>query len=415
MNILIITSERLHPQNTFASIFELSQAKAISKKNVKVKILSIYELNTFNLIFALFKKITKKQNDIANRLSYMALLKYLTYTFIHSKTLIKYHKIQQVDVIEGIGVTSIYNLLYIFKFGRTWTQHGKKVFKDLNSNHEKFDLIHAHSRFLKAGLLANEIKKTYKIPYLITEHSSFLFKNRISKNIINSLKNVYENASLIIAVSQTIVNTINTKIKCSTKIVLIPNILDDKFEELVINEKNEISKFKFINVGSLLPIKNHKLLIDAFRLICNKNIELTIVGNGPLLNELKQYCINIPNIIFIGSLSNSEVLENLSNSHAFLLSSKNETFGVAIIEALACGLPVISTKSGGPEFIITKTNGMLVDNNNPISLSNAMLELIKNYNIYNTLDIRNECLKNYGTNTFTNRIIPIYNNMLQIL
>ena len=160
MNILIITSERLHPQNTFASIFELSQAKAISKKNVKVKILSIYELNTFNLIFALFKKVTKTHNYIANRLSYIALFKFLIFSFINNRTLIKYHKIQQVDVIEGIGVTSIYNLFFRYKFGITWTQHGIKVFKDLNSNHEKFDLIHAHSRFLKAGLLANEIKKT---------------------------------------------------------------------------------------------------------------------------------------------------------------------------------------------------------------------------------------------------------------
>jgi len=413
MNVLIISSERLHPQNTFASIFELAQAKAISKKNVKVKILSIYELNTFNLIFALFKKVTKTHNDIANRLSYIALFKSLIFSFINSRTLIKYHKIQQVDVIEGIGVTSIYNLFFRYKFGITWTKHGIKVFKDLNSNHEKFDLIHAHSRFLKAGLLANEIKKSYNIPYLITEHSSFLFKNKFPRNIINSLNNVYENASLIIAVSQTLINTINTKINCATKIVLIPNILDDKFEDLVINEKKEISNFKFVNVGSLLPIKNHKLLIDAFKLICNKNIELTIVGNGPLLNELKRYSTKIPNILFKGSLSNNEVLETLTNSHAFILSSNNETFGVAIIEALACGLPVISTKSGGPEFIITKTNGLLVENNNPISLSNAMLELIKNYNIYNALDIRNECIKNYGTNTFTNRIIPIYNNMLQ--
>jgi glycosyltransferase involved in cell wall biosynthesis len=415
MNILIISSERLHPQNTFASIFELSQAKAISKKNIKVKILSIYELNTFNLINALFKKVTKKYNDIANRLSYLALLKYLIFSLINNRTLIKYHKIQQVDVIEGIGVTSIYNLIFRYKFGITWTQHGIKVFKDLNNNHEKFNLIHAHSRFLKAGLLAREIKKTYNTPYLITEHSSFLFKNKIPRNIINRLNNVYEDASLIIAVSQTLINTINTKIKCSTKIVLIPNILDDKFEKIDINEKKEISNFKFVNVGSLLPIKNHKLLIDAFKLICNKNIDLTIVGNGPLLNELKQYSTNIPNIIFKGSVSNSEVLETLSNTHAFVLSSKNETFGVAIIEALACGLPVISTKSGGPEFIITKNNGLLVDNNNPISLSNAMLELIKNYDIYNPLEIRNECIKNFGTNTFTNRIIAIYNNMLQIV
>lgn len=412
MNLLIISSERLHPKNTFASIFELSQANAVSNKIHKVNILSIYELNTFNLIYALFKKVIKSPNDIANRLSYMALLKYLCITFIFTKTEIKYHRIQQINVIEGVGLTSIFNFLYKFKFGSSWTNHGKEVFKRLYTKN-KFDLIHAHSRFLKAGLLAYEIKKEYKIPYLITEHSSYLFNKNIPKNIINSLNNVYENASLIIAVSQTLINTINTKIKCKTKIILLPNILDKKFENLVMKEKNNSTTFKFINVGSLLPIKNQKLLIDAFEIICNKNVELTIIGDGPLLNELKKYSSKIPNIFFKGSLSNKEVHETLSNSDAFVLTSKNETFGVAIIEAFACGLPVISTKSGGPEYLITKNNGLLVDNYDTIKLANAMSEMQKNYKTYNAMDIKKDCIEKYGTHAFTSKILPIYLNVLQ--
>ncbi len=414
MNILIISSERLHPQNTFASIFELSQAKAISKKIDNVKILSIYELNTFNLFFALFKKIIKASNDIANRFSYLTILKHLFSTFIFNKTLIKYHRIHEIDVIEGIGVTSIYNFFYRIKFGTTWTEHGKKVFKILN-NINQFDLVHAHSRFLKAGLLAFEIKNIYKIPYLITEHSSYLFKEKIDQKIKLSLKNVYDNASVVIAVSGTLINIINSKINCTTEVVLIPNILDDKFENLDVKQKTKQTTFKFVNVGSLLPIKNHKLLIDAFKIICNKDVELEIIGTGPLLKQLTQYSNKTPNIIFKGSLSNSEVQQTLINSNAFVLTSKNETFGVAIIEALACGLPIISTKSGGPEYLVTENNGLLVDNNDPIKLANAMLELINNYNNYNAIEIRNDCIKSFGTCTFTNNIIPLYNKVLQNL
>src|SRR5699024_9955006 len=83
-------------------------------------------------------------------------------------------------------------------------------------------------------------------------------------------------------------------------------------------------------------------------------------------------------VVFLGPLTREQVKEEVSSADAFVLSSKYETFGVVLIEALALGKPVIATKCGGPESIVTPEVGYLVENNSEEELSKAMSELIAN-------------------------------------
>lgn len=105
-------------------------------------------------------------------------------------------------------------------------------------------------------------------------------------------------------------------------------------------------KFAFITVWRLEKIKNQKLMIEAFKKFNEKypNVQLIILGDGKERNNL----INISNqnIHFLWNQEN--VFKFLVNSKCFLLTSKSESFSIAILEAMACGLPIISTKTQWP-------------------------------------------------------------------
>ena len=84
-------------------------------------------------------------------------------------------------------------------------------------------------------------------------------------------------------------------------------------------------------------------------------VNLTIVGDGPEYNNLNNLIKTLKmekQISLYGSANREEVKMLLQKSDAFVFSSQYETFGVVLIEAMACGLPVVATKCGGPESII---------------------------------------------------------------
>ena len=129
-------------------------------------------------------------------------------------------------------------------------------------------------------------------------------------------------------------------------------------EKYGINEED----FVFINVGRLTEAKNHKGLIDVFTLLVEKykNMKLLIVGTGELENELQNY-IRVKGGEEFVSLAGRHfnVVDFYNASDCFVLSSTWEGFGVVLVEAMACELPVVTTDAGGcaevvddPQFVV---------------------------------------------------------------
>lgn len=414
MNLLIITSERLHPKNTFASIFELSKAEILKGSVSDLGILSVCELNLLNITYAIIKKIVSSGNEISKRFNYWQLFIFLIRAVFRSKTVVNNFKINNVDVIEAVGVTSLLSGIKTIFSKKSWVDHGLKAYDIFIEVKFVPNVIHAHSRFLNAGLLALSLKKRYGIPYVLTEHSSYIINKDLPLYIKHLLTQVYSNADRLIAVSNYLKFKIVQRLKYEGEIIVIPNILDEIYNSEIFNKKLIVEEFVFINVASLLPVKNHKLLIDAFSLFDDKNIRLIIVGDGPLMNQLKDYSnaqSNNGNISFVGSLDKSDVRKLLLKSNSFILTSKSETFGVVVIEALACGLPVVSTKCGGAEELINKSNGLIVEHDKT-SIHNAMKSIINNIGFYDSVEIRQNCISNFGSEKVAGELLAVYQNVL---
>jgi len=131
-------------------------------------------------------------------------------------------------------------------------------------------------------------------------------------------------------------------------------------------------------ISRINSLRDHKTLIEAFTQLNSPGIELNIVGDGPLLLELKDK-YNQTNIIFKGHVSQQFIPKILSEFSIYCQASFGETSSIAIMQAQASGLPIIASNVKGIKNILDQENSILVEVGNVNSYKNA-IELLVNDN-----------------------------------
>ncbi|TPU94816.1 glycosyltransferase [Acinetobacter baumannii] len=296
-----------------------------------------------------------------------------------------------------------------------WINRGLKLFEEYVKKNGKPDIIHVHS-LLNAGYLAREINKKYNIPYVVTEHSSAFARGLVPNHLITDLSDVLVNSSKCIAVSKKFCQYLEQTFT-GTVWSYIPNIVNDEFLQEIICPRP--SDFELINVCFLTKNKKVDLLIHAFAkvLMQKPSLRLKIGGDGPerlyLESLVKELDISHA-VTFLGLLSREQVKSEINKASAFILASEYETFGVVVVEALALGKPVVSTKCGGPESIIEPEVGYLVENNSIDAMAAAILKLHDHYSDFKTEDVREYCKNNFSEQAVVNKLNQIYQNLLNI-
>ncbi len=156
---------------------------------------------------------------------------------------------------------------------------------------------------------------------------------------------------------------------------IIPNGVDTNlFAPVVVRRKQE-TVLKLVSVGRLNAIKGYSYLIDALSGIAE--VELALIGDGPLLSELRDLAEqkNV-RVSFLGKMSQSEIVPVLQRSDVFISSSLHEGMSNAVLEAMACGLPIITTNTGGAEELVDG-NGSIVPVQDSAALRSAVLACIQ--------------------------------------
>lgn len=211
-----------------------------------------------------------------------------------------------------------------------------------------------------------------KIPVIVAD------RNDPRKVPTNGIFRFIRNFSYRFLAKKVVVQTINNKLYFSKgiqkKCCVIYNPVD--VQEYCGTGMSATKEDSIIYVGRLIPQKNVKLLLDAFRIIhqINPNVILKLYGEGYLQTSLEQYALQLnisKNVKFMGKSSN--VFEAIQKAKLFVLPSKYEGMPNALLEAMCIGLPVISTKvSGATDFISDGINGMLVEHDDPKMLADAI-------------------------------------------
>ncbi len=376
-NILILPTSYPNIYNKHASIFVQDQAMALSKqKNLSVRVVGAIPIS--------FKEILKK--------------KLFKFGLFHHE---KHNVCVTLFLFPAIPKLRRINNYIRFLLN-------KKLLKA--ELEHTIDIVHVHNAVAAEAALWLQTKTN--IPYCITEHSSAYARGLLKHYEITKYAKAYQKSFCNIAVSVDLCTLLQRLY--DVNVTYIPNIVDTEF---FTPAKNRSKALHFITVANLNRNKNISLIIRAFSQAFphNSEITLSIVGDGPEYKSLQKIIKNLQlqhQITLYGVASRDEVLQELQRSHAFVLSSHYETFGVVLIEAMSCGLPVISTRSGGPESIITSDKlGILVDNNSVDALARAMKKI--HHHHYNNNVIRHHVIETFSQQKVAAKLSEIYSFMLQ--
>lgn len=285
---------------------------------------------------------------------------------------------------------------------------------EFSRKHGPPDLIHAYTAY-PAGYIAYLISKDLDIPYIVTEQMSpFPFDSFLTGDtLISPAEEALESADRVISPSHSQSKGI-IKYCPKSQIDVIPNFVDDKMFQ--VGPKSDNDEVRIFTLGRLETQKGFENFLLALSEVLpnsEKRITVFIGGDGSLREELIQLSGSLKlDIKWLGHLNRIEVLEEMQKCSFFCLPSLHESFGIVLIEALACGKPIVATKCGGPEDIVNNQNGLLAEVNNTKDLAAQISKMVNSYEGYVPQVIRGDFEKRFASRQVTPRIVALYGEVL---
>ncbi len=275
------------------------------------------------------------------------------------------------------------------------------------------DVIHAHSARW-AGAAAAQMSDTFGVPYVLTEHFSGFQRDEVFPWRWPLVETGFRHAHGIAAVSSGLKEVIAKHgLAAPEDVAVHPNPVRTAFFTSPPDERPAPPPFHLVTVTGLNNRKDVGSLLDAFAQAFHRSdaVVLTIVGDGPRREALEEQSRRLgigSHVDFRGPLGRTAVREALWNAHAFVLPSRHETFGVALVEAMATGLPVVAARCGGPKDIVTDETGCLVPTSDADALAAALRTMRDQWASYNPDRIRTSVLDRYGPEPFVRRTRSFY-------
>ncbi len=265
-------------------------------------------------------------------------------------------------------------------------------------------------------LLRYEIKICCRLGNTLSTELDEVKKLSYRKYILQKIgyNSIFSSADVLIAQCEYMRNDIISHFNCKNDIKVVYNGVDIQRIGRLAQEPYHIdnSMINFVAVGEINHQKNHSLMFHAFKNVLDRfpNSMLHVIGDGELLDEIKTLGITLKisdSIVFHGALENPYKI--LAKADFFVLSSTYEGFSNAILESLVLGVPVIATNSpGGNQEVINNLNGILTADFSIESLTNAVINAVKDKNKFNSREIQSEAKKKFCINN----AIVVYSNIL---
>lgn len=382
MHVLIIPSEHfvtsLYP---LGGIFQYQQANSLHRAGVKVGVVSPGLVP----IRFLFRRNAYAQLDVTG--GYPVLRRYE----------------RRLTPARWLNVSPIAVGFY--------QRLGLSLYEEYVARYGTPDVVHAHNIEF-AGFIAQAVHAKTGIPYVITEHSSLVMQNDMEPERRRAAAACLQQAGAVTAVSSALADVMRARI-APAAIDVLPNIVDAfLLDSPLVARTGGSEGTVFLCIASLDINKNHALLIEAFAArFKGTSTTLRLGGTGTLEQSLRRLVARLgiaPQVAFLGHLDRPAVLSEMQGADAIVLSSTRETFGVVLIEALACGRPVISTRCGGPDDIVTESCGILVEPGDFVAMGEAMVQIAGSGLRFVPECLREECRRRYGEAVFVERARRVY-------
>lgn len=301
----------------------------------------------------------------------------------------------------------------------------EKYFKEL-----KIDVIHAHHPML-VGNTAQYLSKKYNVPLIFTYHTRYeqylhnikayeILENRQNKSssspllkaegklleytqekLVPGYIKLFSNSCDLVFSPTNLIKDYLEETGVKSKIKVMPTGLDESYfkENEEVNEKVKFirekykgdKKYLFCTVSRLTKEKNLDFMIKGLNELKEKiddNFRLMIIGKGPYKRELEENINELGlqnNVVFLNSIDNTVITNYYRASDLFLFSSKSETQGIVLLEAMAARVPVVALKASGViEVVKNGENGFMTEEDT-LKWSLKIKEILENEELFKVL------------------------------
>jgi N-acetyl-alpha-D-glucosaminyl L-malate synthase BshA len=292
--------------------------------------------------------------------------------------------------------------------------------------YENLDLMHVHYAIPHAvsAYLAKQVRKKAgkKIKFITTLHGTDITLMGLEPTFMPLVKFSIEESDGVTAVSRFLKEKTLTNFNIQKEIQVIYNFIDiDKY-------KPEAAKPFRKHVAScgekvLIHTSNFRVVkrvTDAIRILAKVKKEipakLVLVGDGPDRSECERLARELDihkDVIFLGKQDAIE--EILTAADLFLMPSQSESFGLSALEAMSCGIPVISTSVGGlPELVIHNETGYIAEIGDVDRMAKYTIDLLTNEKKYNSFakNSRDRAVNSFDKNLIVPQYINYYESVL---
>jgi glycosyltransferase involved in cell wall biosynthesis len=285
----------------------------------------------------------------------------------------------------------------------------------LSSRGFRPQIIHAH--VYSSGIAALMLGRLFGAPVVLSEHSTVFARKLLSKRQIWTARRVFRSADAVLPVSDHLRQSIQS-LGLRRPFRVVPNVVDTELFRLAEGPRatRPSPATKRILFVGLLDSKHKKgvpFLLDALAKLAGRRRDwhLDIVGDGPARDEYARRAADLrlsDRITFHGQLPKRAVAERVRQAAFLVLPSLWETFSVVCAEALCAGVPVLSTRCGGPEEFVTPEFGMLVPAGDSEALYAGLIEMLDGLDRFDPKVLSSYALRRFAPDVVGRQLYDVY-------
>ena len=267
------------------------------------------------------------------------------------------------------------------------------------------DLVHGH--FYDAAGPTLLLARRLGVPYVLTEHSV------LDRPLTLLERRAFREAARVMPVS----HRLRKALECSgleARYEVVPNVVDlDSFSPAP-HPPRPVKRL--VAVTRMTEIKGVPDLLEALRLLRTRRQDWTceLIGGGERGDDYRGLAsrLGLDCVAFRGELRRPEVAAALREADLFVLASRIETFSVATVEAMACGLPAVVTACGGPEELVGPEAGVIDPKEDPAALAEALDRTLSGLDRFRPGEIAKGVAGRFGAEAVGARLRQIYDGVL---